>query len=74
MEAMRPSIEEAQPITTTLLALDYIGKRASAVGVPKQKRIEYARDILQKELLPHVGMQPFCETKKAFFVGYMVNR
>lgn len=31
MEALRPSIEEAQPINTQMLALDYIGKRASQV-------------------------------------------
>jgi hypothetical protein len=32
MEALRPSIEEAQPINSQQLALDYIGKRASQVG------------------------------------------
>lgn len=31
MEALRPSIEEAQPIHSQNLALDYIGKRASQV-------------------------------------------
>jgi DNA-directed RNA polymerase II subunit RPB2 len=31
MEALRPSIEEAQPINSQQLALDYIGKRASQV-------------------------------------------
>jgi DNA-directed RNA polymerase II subunit RPB2 len=31
MEALRPSIEEAQPIHSQQLALDYIGKRASQV-------------------------------------------
>jgi DNA-directed RNA polymerase II subunit RPB2 len=44
------------------------------VGVTRAKRIEYARELLQKELLPHVGMVPYCETKKAFFIGYMVHR
>jgi hypothetical protein len=32
MEALRPSIEEAAPINSQLLALDYIGKRATQVG------------------------------------------
>lgn len=31
MEALRPSIEEAQPINSQELALDYIGKRANQV-------------------------------------------
>ena len=34
----------------------------------------YAREILQKELLPHVGTEFKCETKKAYFFGYMVHR
>ncbi len=56
LEALRPSIEEAFPIQSQEVALDYIGKRASAVGATKDKRIQYARELLQKELLPHVGM------------------
>lgn len=32
LEALRPSIEEAQPISTQELALDYIGKRSNQVG------------------------------------------
>jgi len=34
----------------------------------------YAREILQKEMLPHVGISKYCETKKAYFFGYMVHR
>lgn len=64
MEALRPSIEEALPINTQELALDFIGKRGSSVGVNKAKRLEYARDILQKEMLPHIGIGPGCETNK----------
>ncbi|WIA14943.1 hypothetical protein OEZ86_003599 [Tetradesmus obliquus] len=74
MEALRASIEEAQPINSQQLALDYIGKRASQVGVSRAKRIEYARELLQKELLPHIGNEQYCENKKAFFLGYMVHR
>ena len=40
----------------------------------KEKRIKYAKEILQKEMLPHVGVSEFCETRKAFFLGYMVHR
>ena len=56
------------------VALDYIGKRGSVPGVTKQARIQYAREILQRELLPHIGIGEQTETKKAFFVGYMVHR
>ena len=46
------------------VALDYIGKRGSAVGVVKEKRIQYAREILQRELFPHIGVEELFETKK----------
>ncbi|KAG1677370.1 hypothetical protein FOA52_010749 [Chlamydomonas sp. UWO 241] len=54
MNSLRPSIEEAQPVQSTELALDYIGKRGAAIGVTRSKRIEYAKEILQKEPLPTV--------------------
>ena len=74
MELLRPSIEEALPIQSKKVALDYIGKRGSAVGVSREKRIKYAQEILQKELLPHVGVDEECETRKAYYLGYIVHR
>ena len=62
------------PYTPVQVALDYIGKRGSVPGVTKQARVQYAREILQRELLPHIGIGEQTETKKAFFVGYMVHR
>ena len=56
------------------VALDYIGKRGSVPGVTKAARVQYAREILQRELLPHIGIGEQTETKKAFFAGYMVHR
>jgi DNA-directed RNA polymerase beta subunit len=55
-------------------ALDYIGKRGNSAGAVREKRIKYAREILQKEFLPHVGTEEFCETKKAYFFGYVIHR
>ena len=40
----------------------------------KKERITYAEDILQKELLPHIGLGSDAQTKKAYFIGYMVHR
>lgn len=57
LELLRGSLEEAQFISTQELALDYIGKRGPAVGNPKAERILYAKQLLQKELLPHVGIE-----------------
>lgn len=74
LELLRPSLEEAFVIQDQNVALDFIGKRGTAVGVSKDKRIRYAKEILQKEMLPHVGIMENCETKKGYFFGYIVHR
>eukprot|EP00993_Chasmostoma_nieuportense_P004118 NODE_47_length_3746_cov_20.153357_g43_i0.p1 GENE.NODE_47_length_3746_cov_20.153357_g43_i0~~NODE_47_length_3746_cov_20.153357_g43_i0.p1 ORF type:complete len:1204 (+),score=381.96 NODE_47_length_3746_cov_20.153357_g43_i0:29-3640(+) len=74
LEMLRPSLEEASAVQSQELALDYIGKRSGITGATKEKRISYARDVLMKETLPHVGVGERCFTKKTFFVGYMANK
>src|SRR5262249_2079286 len=74
MELLRPSLEEAFVIQDQNVALDYIGKRGTTIGATRDQRITYAKEILQKEMLPHVGTQQYCETRKAYFFGYMVHR
>ncbi|RID50350.1 hypothetical protein BRARA_H01086 [Brassica rapa] len=74
MELLRPSLEEAFVIQSQQVALDYIGKRGAPVGTPKEKRIKYAKDILQKEMLPHEGVGESCESHKAYVFGYIINR
>ncbi|KAK3078456.1 DNA-dependent RNA polymerase II, partial [Coniosporium uncinatum] len=73
LEMLKPCIEEAFFIQDREIALDFIGKRANHSGV-KEKRIKYAREILQKEFLPHISTLEGQETRKAFFLGYMINR
>ncbi|KAL5714269.1 DNA-directed RNA polymerase [Ranunculus cassubicifolius] len=74
MELLRPSLEEAFVIQSKEVALDYIGKRGSTVGVTREKRIKYATEILQREFLPHVGVGEASETKKAYYFGYIIHR
>ncbi|MCL7047334.1 hypothetical protein MKW94_006641 [Papaver nudicaule] len=74
MDLLRPSLEEAFVIQNQQVALDYIGKRGSTVGATRAKRIQYAKEILQKEMLPHVGVGEYCETKKAYYFGYIIHR
>ncbi|KAI3495304.1 hypothetical protein L1887_37585 [Cichorium endivia] len=79
IRATLPYIRKEIPIIVVFralgfVALDYIGKRGSTVGVTKEKRIKHARDILQKEMLPHVGVGEYCETKKAYYFGYIIHR
>ncbi|KAI7849718.1 DNA-directed RNA polymerase II subunit RPB2 [Circinella umbellata] len=74
LEMLKPSIEEAFVIQDQDVALDFIGKRGSTIGATREKRIKYATEILQKELLPHVGTEYKTETRKAYFFGYMIHR
>eukprot|EP01026_Neomeris_dumetosa_P063826 TRINITY_DN6061_c1_g1_i3.p1 TRINITY_DN6061_c1_g1~~TRINITY_DN6061_c1_g1_i3.p1 ORF type:complete len:936 (+),score=118.87 TRINITY_DN6061_c1_g1_i3:123-2930(+) len=74
LELLRPSIEEASPVRTQQVALDFIGKRGQMVGLTKEKRVTYAKDLLQKEMLPHIGIGEMTETRKAYFIGYMIHR
>lgn len=48
MELLKPSLEEAFVIQDKTVALDFIGKRGTQIGVSKEKRIQYAKEILQK--------------------------
>lgn len=74
LEMLKPCIEEGFFVQDREVALDYIGRRGSALGISREKRIRYARDILQKELLPHITQEEGFETRKAFFLGYMAHR
>lgn len=74
LEMLKPCIEEAFVIQDREVALDFIGKRGSSMGQNREKRVKYARDIMQKELLPHISQKEGSETRKAFFLGYMVHK
>jgi DNA-directed RNA polymerase II subunit RPB2 len=74
LELFKPCLEEAFVIQDQQVALDYIGKRGMTVGATREKRIRYAKDILQREFLPHIGTTGLVDTKKAFFLGYIVNK
>ena len=75
LEALRPSLEWSAIVQTTTLALDFIGRRSGKKeGVTQAERIEYAKKVLVAELLPHVGVEDYCEVKKVYFMGYMVHK
>lgn len=56
------------------IALDFIGNRGTTTGLSRDRRLRYAQEILQKEMLPHIAMSDGKEAKKAYFFGYMVHR
>ena len=73
-EALRPSLELAKMIDTQEDALDFIAKRGAAQAYTKDKRIVYAKLLLESEFLPHVSTLPEGMYKKSFFLGYMANK
>jgi DNA-directed RNA polymerase II subunit RPB2 len=74
LEMLKPCIEEAFVIQDREVALDFIGKRGNSTSMTRDKRVRYAREIMQKELLPHISQKEGSETRKAFFLGYMVHK
>ncbi|KAH7546013.1 hypothetical protein FEM48_Zijuj01G0155800 [Ziziphus jujuba var. spinosa] len=74
MELLGPSLEEAFVIQNQQVALDYIGKRGAKVGKTKNERIMYAKEKLEKEMLPHVGVGEIWKRKKAYYFGYIVHQ
>jgi DNA-directed RNA polymerase II subunit RPB2 len=73
LEMLKPCIEEGFLIQDKNNALDYLGRRANASG-NMEKRIRNAKEILKKELLPHISQTEGAETRKAFYLGYIVHR
>ena len=73
IELLKASFDEVgSEKNTTDFALDYISKRTNNAAALKEKRILYGKEIIRKKLLPH--LKEHNETKKAFFIGYMVQR
>ena len=68
LELFRPSLEEAFVVQTKSVALDIIGRRGKEPHALQRDRIRHAEELLQKDMLPHVGVQPdeTCKTRKAY--------
>ena len=74
VDALKPTLEEAFVIQRQDVALDYIGKRGHQDTAKLEKRINYAKDIIQIYLLPHISLKPEEFIQKAQFIGYMINK
>lgn len=73
LRALQPTLQEAHLVRQQEVALDYIGKRAAIVSPTRDKRIESARQILGRELLPHLGGADVT-LEKACFLGRMARK
>lgn len=74
LEMLKPCIDDGFVIQDREVALDFIGNRGTTTGLSRERRIRYAQEILQKEMLPHVAMKEGSEYQKAHFFGYMIHR
>jgi len=77
VEAVRPSLEESRAITSTEAARNFIGKRAQNMQeAARDARVVYVAELLQKDLLPHVGTDASASTRtrKCYFLGYVIHR
>ena len=89
-EIIEASIDEALIVDTQEKALDYIGRRATVTLDSREKRISQAIKILRCDLLVHISTPYSIQNseellvitddikldfvKKAYFIGYMVNK
>lgn len=78
IDLLRASLEECAVLKTAEnvreAALLYIAQRGPNPSHREEIRKKYATLLLETDFLPHVSMSPDGTLKKAYFVGYMVNR
>ena len=80
LEAMQATIAHANEndnieyYKTKEGALDYIGTRINAGAMSKEKRIQAAKNVFHKEILPHIGIEISDAKAKGYFFGYMCNK
>ena len=71
---LQNSLEEAYHINTQEEALEWIGKNSNMVHKSKNERIEYIRQMLQRDFLPHLGIDDLSFSKKKYYIAYMVRK
>lgn len=71
--ALAPTLRDSFMFRQRDIALDYIGKRATIVGATPEKRIDTAKQIILRELLPHLGKDDTTLLEKACFLGRMAR-
>ena len=70
-------VEEANQVMCQRDAIEYLAKYLNITGYPREymtnkiNRINIVRNVLEKEVLPHVGKDL---RKKALYLAYMVNK
>lgn len=77
MNELTGSVEEANTVSCTREAFEYLSRHMNINGYPreilnnKQHRLEILKNVLRHEFLPHCGTT---FAQKALYLGYMVNK
>ena len=71
---LRASLEEASTIKNSTTAKEYLCKYVNMMGYDrdkseKERRMTYLNDIINNDLLPHLGNS---YKRKGYFLGFMV--
>ncbi|ETN46839.1 uncharacterized protein HMPREF1541_01028 [Cyphellophora europaea CBS 101466] len=74
IDMLMGTLQEGQAIQRGEHARSFIAVRTGNEKLTPPQRQQITNDILQKEWLPHIGKGPDALTKKAYYLGYMVNR
>jgi len=74
VEILQLTLEESYHIETQFDALDWIGKNANTVYKTTDERRDHATMILQRDVVPHIGVDDKSFSRKAKFLGYMVKK
>jgi DNA-directed RNA polymerase subunit B" len=67
------NLEEYIDVKTTEAAIEIIGKKVAA-GQTREYRLKRAEQVIDRYLLPHIGIDPEDRLKKAHYLGRMVLR
>ncbi|CAI2162299.1 8556_t:CDS:10 [Funneliformis geosporum] len=67
-------IDETRVIQSQNVALDFIARRGTTSNAVREKRIEYAKNIICNEFLPHIGVGIGFNLVKGYFLGYLAHR
>ncbi|RMF90373.1 MAG: DNA-directed RNA polymerase subunit B'' [Methanobacteriota archaeon] len=73
VQKLLENIEENLDIQTTEDAMEVIGKKV-AHGQTREYRLKRAEQVIDRYLLPHLGVEPEDRLRKAYYIGRMVER
>lgn len=73
LQTVLENLEEYLDIKTTEAAIEIIGKKVAA-GQTREYRLKRAEQVIDRYMLPHIGVNPEDRIRKAYYLGRMVVR